>query len=135
VVRNKLLLSDADRSLCSDALAEQFSLGRIDKTDLDRRTDLLYAAQTRGELREVFDGLRAPVLDKPPARSEGIPRWRMTVFKILSVLSVPFLLLGVSMMWAHVNLTIFITGAFCFVGALAWNYFAWFWASRGHKAR
>ena len=134
-VRDRLLLSDSDRSLCSDALAEQFGLGRIDKTELDRRTNLLYAAKTRGQLRQVFDGLPKPVLDKPPPRTVGIPQWRWTVFKVLGVLSVPFLLLGASMMYAHPNVLTFFIGVFLLGGGLLWNYLAWIWTTRGHRSQ
>lgn len=114
-------MSDADRSLCSEALAEQFGLGRIDKTELDRRPDLLYAAKTRGHLSAVFEGLPAPVLDKPPGKAA------------VAVLSVPFLVLGAAMMSSPPNVATFLVGEFLFVGALGWNYFAWFWATRAHR--
>jgi DNA-binding HxlR family transcriptional regulator len=133
-VRSRLLLSDADRSACSAALAEQFGIGRIDKAQLDRRTDLLYAAQTRGDLGAVFEGLPAPVLDKPPAPPAGTPKWRKVVHKIAIALSVPFLLMGAGLALTEPDLDDFIVGVILLGGGLVWNYLAWFWATRDRRS-
>ncbi|MFF0265585.1 DUF1707 domain-containing protein [Kribbella sp. NPDC004536] len=134
MVRDRLLLSDPDRSLCSDALAEQFSLGRIDKPELDRRTNLLYAAKNRGQLREVFEGLPAPVLDKPIKVPGETPRWRVWVYKCAVAVSVPFLLLGASMLASHANVATVLFGVFFLVGGGVWDYFAWSWMSRSRDS-
>lgn len=98
----KLLLSDDDRSVCSAALAAQFALGRIDKDELARRTDLLFAARVRAELDVIFEGLPPPALADPttgpqtwPA-SWGVHGWILLValmvagmFAITVVLSHP----------------------------------------------
>lgn len=70
----KLLLSDDDRTVCANALAHQFALGRIDKDEHARRTDLLFAARVRAELYAVFEGLPLPDLADPAAdRSWVLP--------------------------------------------------------------
>jgi hypothetical protein len=133
-VRSRLLLSDADRSACSAALAEQFGIGRIDKAQLDRRTDLLYAAKTRGDLVAVFEGLPAPVLDKPPAPPAGTPKWRKVVLKIAVALSVPFLVMGAGLVLTEPDLDDFIVGVILLGGGLVWDYLAWFWATSGRRS-
>lgn len=68
------LLSDDDRAVCANALGEQFALGRIDKDEHARRTDLLFAARTRADLEAAFDGLPVPDLADPAAdRSWVLP--------------------------------------------------------------
>ncbi|MGW7679128.1 DUF1707 domain-containing protein [Kribbella sp. NPDC054772] len=133
-VLDKLLLSDADRLLCSTALGEQFGLGRIDKPELDRRTNLLYAAKTRGDLTAVFDGLPDPVLDKPSAVLPGVPKWRKVVFQLAFWLSVPFLFSGFALVATHHDLGDLIGGLIMLAGAGTWDYFAWTWATKGRRS-
>ena len=134
MVRDRLLLSDPERSLCSDALAEQFGLGRIDKAELDRRTNLLYAAKNRGQLRAVFEGLPAPVLEIPLKLPGEPARWRVRVFNGAVVVSVPFLLMGASMLASHANVATVLCGVFFLVGGGAWDYFAWSWMSNSRDS-
>ncbi|WP_329004123.1 DUF1707 domain-containing protein [Kribbella sp. NBC_00709] len=65
--RSQVPLTQEDREHCDLALTQLYVHRRIDKTELARRADLLTRASTRGDLREVFEGLPFPVLDLPPA--------------------------------------------------------------------
>jgi hypothetical protein len=64
-------LSQADRARCDLALAELYMQRRIDKTQLYDRLDLLERAQTRGDLKQVFEGLPFPALSKPARRRKS----------------------------------------------------------------
>nr|WP_238355174.1 DUF1707 domain-containing protein [Kribbella sandramycini] len=131
--RLRLRLSDAERSACSAALAEQFSIGRLDTEELKRRSDRLYAATTRAELAVVFDGLPMPQLDEPTAPAPaGVP-WRWVGFGIAVACSLPFLLIGYGLLTNPRDLDNILFGLFCAGGVLVWNYFAWTWARRGSR--
>lgn len=100
-----LLLSDEDRSVCSQALANQYAVGRIDRAELGRRTDLLLEAETRGELEAVFEGLPTPDLAEPftlPPGAKG-PTWGTVAVMLLPVLFV-VLIIGLNIWRGHASL-------------------------------
>lgn len=59
------VLTEKEWELCSEVLTQYYALGRIDKADLARRTDLLYVARTRDDLEAVFAGQPTPDLPDP----------------------------------------------------------------------
>lgn len=129
--QDRLRLTDEDRTLCSSALGEQYGLGRIDMGELKRRTDLLYAATTRGDLIEVFDGLPEP-FDRSP-QSAGASGWRWVVFGLAVGVAVPFFLFGLLLFGGPFQVDDTAVGAIFTGGALLWSYLAWSWASRRRR--
>ena len=65
---DSLRLGDADRESAVDLLAEQYSLGRLTKDELDERSDAVWSARTQGDLAPVFADL--------PARPRAVPAQR-----------------------------------------------------------
>lgn len=122
-------LSDSERAACSTALAEQFGIGRIDITELHRRTDLLYAATTRNDLGAVFEGLPSPSLDQAPT-GKPAPGWRSGAAGCTSVVSVFFGLMGLALLNGHDDVDDVVFGLLLIVGAVVWNYLVWSWARR-----
>ncbi|GAA1679372.1 hypothetical protein GCM10009745_24010 [Kribbella yunnanensis] len=130
VVRSsRMLLSDSDREVCSTALAEQFGAGRIDITELQRRTDLLYAASTRRDLGAVFEGLPAPSLDQESA-GKPAPGWRSGAAGCTSIVSVFFGLMGLALINGHDDVDDVVFGLVLVGGAVVWNFLVWSWARR-----
>ena len=70
-----VLASDAEREAAVARLREEAAAGRLDTAEFERRIDLAYRAQTRGELARLAADLPAPA---PPAaspwRSEAMRR-------------------------------------------------------------
>ncbi|HEY0690357.1 MAG TPA: DUF1707 domain-containing protein [Kribbella sp.] len=129
--RRRLLtvrLTDQDRRVCSDELAEQFALGRLDEEELDRRVDLLNEAVTHGDLIPVFAGLPLLPLYGQEPRRPG--RWRWAAFVGAVWLALPFFLTGLVFLVFGREIAAAIFG----VPALTWAFFAWRWAS-GRRSR
>ncbi|TCC40940.1 DUF1707 domain-containing protein [Kribbella speibonae] len=88
----ELVLTDADRSFCSAALAQQVATGRILEAEAQRRSHLLYAARTRADLAAVFANLEPPDLDAPRPEPEPVewrpdwPRYRQFVPSLVLML-------------------------------------------------
>ncbi|TDD58481.1 DUF1707 domain-containing protein [Kribbella antibiotica] len=122
-------LSDSEREACSTALAEQFGAGRIDISELHRRTDLLYAATTRNDLGAVFEGLPSPSLDQEPA-GKPAPGWRSGAAGCTSLVSVFFGLMGLALINGHDDVDDVVFGLLLVGGAVVWNYLVWSWARR-----
>ncbi|WP_432883625.1 DUF1707 domain-containing protein [Kribbella sp. CA-245084] len=125
-----LLLSDEDRSACSQALANQYAVGRIDKAELGRRTDLLLAAKTRGELDPVFKGLPPPELIDPvtlPPGAKG-PGWGTVALMLLPVIVIVTLVAG-SIGFGHASLPTAVLFTLIVVGKVLWP----FRSRRGRK--
>lgn len=127
----RLRLTDEDRTTCSTALGEQYGLGRIDMSELKRRTDLLYAATTRADLTEVFDGLPEP-FDLTP-QTAGKSPWRWVVFGLAAGVSVPFFLFGVLLFTGPFEVDDTVAGVIFSGGALLWSFLAWSWAARRRR--
>ncbi len=122
-------LSDSEREACSTALAEQFGIGRIDISELQRRTDLLYAATTRNDLGAVFEGLPSPSLDEQSA-GKPAPGWRSGAAGCTSVVSIFFGLIGLALISGHDDVDDVVFGLILIAGAVVWNYLVWSWARR-----
>ncbi|WP_327638417.1 DUF1707 domain-containing protein [Kribbella sp. NBC_00482] len=118
-----LLLSDDDRTACSYALANHFAAGRIDQDELGRRTDLLFAARTRGELDPAFAGLPPPTLAEPVDLPPGSRRWNLGLigWMLLPVLIVG-LFIGGSIASGDADLSTSVLFVVVAVGVLAWRF-------------
>lgn len=118
-------LTAAEREACSDELAEQYAVGRIDDAELGRRLDLLHRSDTHGDLGPVFAGLPMPSLYGPPAtRRTG--RWRWVVFAGAVWMAIPFILIGL----LFVVLGREVAAAIFGIPALVWVTLFWRWARR-----
>lgn len=122
-------LTDDERRVCSDELAEQFALGRLDEVELDRRVDLLHEAVTHGDLLPVFAGLPLPPLYAQEPRKPG--RWRWAAFVGAVWMALPFFLTGLVFLLFGREVAAAIFG----LPALAWVFFTWRWARRGTNPR
>jgi uncharacterized membrane protein len=102
-----LRLSDAEREEAIARLGEHYAAGRLDKDEYDERSDAVWSARTRGDLRPVFADLEAPAPAYSAAAGQaldhrtGRPRLPRPVLLLLGVLLVmsvvthlPFILLG-----------------------------------------
>jgi len=119
----QLRLTDEERRICTDELAEQFAVGRLDEEELHRRVDRLNDAVTHADLQPVFAGLPAPSLYKPAPRKPG--RWRWAAFAGAVWLAVPFFLIGLVFLVFGREAAAAIFG----VPALLWTYIAYRWAA------
>ncbi|MFI5711141.1 DUF1707 domain-containing protein [Kribbella sp. NPDC051620] len=133
----RLRLTDQDRSDCSSALAEEHAHGRLTMDEFNERTSLLYAASTRADLGQVFEGLQLPVLGRtpgisepPPPEPEPIPAWRRTVSGILVAMSVPFFLIGLLLLDGPFEVDDTVVGVIFMGGAVLWSYLALSWSRR-----
>lgn len=117
-------LTDEERHVCTDELAEQFAIGRLDEDELHRRVDLLNAAVTHSDLQPIFAGLPTPSLYKPQPRKPG--KWRWAAFAGAVWMAVPFALVGLVLLVFGREIAAAIFG----LPALAWVFFTYRWASR-----
>ncbi|MGW7679123.1 DUF1707 SHOCT-like domain-containing protein [Kribbella sp. NPDC054772] len=117
-------LTDEERRIATDELAEQFAVGRLDEGELHRRVDLLGDAVTHGDLQPIFAGLPTPSLYKPPARKPG--KWRWAAFAGAVWMAVPFVLAGLLFLVFGREIVAAIFG----LPALAWVFYTYRWASR-----
>lgn len=100
---DELRIGDAEREQALGVLGEQYALGRISKDELDERSDAVWSARTRGDLRPVFADLpvRTPGArgERPRPSRPARPRLPLVpVLVLLGVLTVlthlPWVLLG-----------------------------------------
>ena len=72
-----LRLGDVDRQQALEALGEHFAQGRLDRDELDERSDAVWSAKTQGDLAPIFADL--PVRATGPVPSPSLaphrPRW------------------------------------------------------------
>ncbi|NIK55935.1 DUF1707 SHOCT-like domain-containing protein [Kribbella shirazensis] len=120
-------LTEEERHRCTDDLAEQFAIGRLDEDELHRRVDLLNNAVTHGELQPVFAGLPTPSLYKIEPRKPG--RWRWAAFVGAVWMALPFALTGLVFLVFGREIAAAIFG----LPALAWVFFTYRWASRPRR--
>lgn len=120
-------LTDEERRVCTDDLAEQFAIGRLDEDELHRRVDRLNQAVTHADLQPIFVGLPTPSLYKPAARKPG--KWRWAAFAGAVWMAVPFALTGLLFMVFGREIAAAIFG----LPALAWVFFTYRWASRPQR--
>jgi hypothetical protein len=66
---SRALLSDADREQLLDLLARHQAAGRFGIEELERRVELVYAAEYREQLADVLDDLPPLAGGQPPARA------------------------------------------------------------------
>ncbi|TDD25406.1 DUF1707 domain-containing protein [Kribbella turkmenica] len=123
-------LTDEERRICTDELAEQFAIGRLDEDELHRRVDRLNGAVTHGDLQPIFAGLPAPSLYPPGQRRPS--RWRWAAFAGAVWLAVPFVLTGLVFLVFGRELAAAAFG----LPALLWTFVAYRWAAgKGKRSR
>lgn len=89
--------SDADRELVHRALGDAFADGRIDRDELDERTDAVNAAKTLGELPAILADL-VPVTGSAVVRASGdvhaqaVRRWERSRREALMSFLTPVLI-------------------------------------------
>ncbi|MFD7156415.1 DUF1707 domain-containing protein [Kribbella sp. NPDC059898] len=112
--RSTPLTSD-DRQRCAVALTDLYTAGTIDQAELSRRINLFVTtAQTRRDLKAVFDGLPMPDLDGPLPSGSPTPEVslaarppaaeRQLVVRFVKELAVGVVFVGVLIV-AHAPLT------------------------------
>jgi hypothetical protein len=104
--RTDLRLSDADREEALTRLGEHFAVGRLDKEELDERSDAVWTAKTRADLAPIFADLGPSGVEISRRSGRGGPWGRRGWFPLpfapvlfvliaLTVLThVPFVLLA-----------------------------------------
>jgi len=122
-----LRLTDEERRICTDELAEQFAVGRLDEPELHWRVDRLNDAVTHADLQPIFAGLPAPSLYKPKPQKPG--RWRWAAFVGAVWMALPFALTGLVFLVFGREIAAAIFG----LPALAWVFFTYRWASRPRR--
>ncbi|QNE19470.1 transcriptional regulator [Kribbella qitaiheensis] len=118
-------LSDYDRAVCSAELTEQHKLGLFDAKELAKREGLLRVATLHGQLIAVFDGLRPPPLygeQLPPPRKI---RWSGAAFVVRSLVTLPFVIIGLIVLLTASTSDDYIGGAIFFSFSALWIYLAW----------
>ncbi|WP_238176521.1 DUF1707 SHOCT-like domain-containing protein [Kribbella albertanoniae] len=122
-------LTDEERRVFTDELAEQFAIGRLDELELHRRVDLLNEAVTHGDLQPIFSGLPTPSPYRPAPRPTG--RWRWAAFVGAVWLAAPFFLLGLGFLVFGREVAAAIFG----IPAVLWTAVAFRWARRGQQTK
>ncbi|MGC4937367.1 DUF1707 SHOCT-like domain-containing protein [Kribbella sp. DT2] len=116
-------LTDEERRVGFDELAEQFAVGRLDEDELHRRVELVQEAVTHRDLQVAFAGLPVPSLYVPQAKQPG--RWRWAAFVGAVWLALPFFLTGLVFLVFGKEIAAAIFG----LPAIAWVLVTWRWAS------
>jgi len=91
----EMLVGDVEREAALSGLAQAYGDGRLTQAELDRRTDLVLHASTRGNLDEAYDDL-PKVADRPNSVSA-----RRTTFAVVAIMSVPLVVLGLLLLGAE----------------------------------
>ncbi|TCC43049.1 DUF1707 SHOCT-like domain-containing protein [Kribbella sindirgiensis] len=123
----QIRLTDEQRRILTDELAQEFAVGRLDEAELHRRVDLLNSAVTHGDLEPVLAGLPVSSLYAPPARKSG--RWRWAAFAGAVWLAVPFVLAGLLLLVFGREIAAAVFG----VPAVVWVAYAYRWASKPRR--
>lgn len=100
-----LRLSDAEREEAFSRLGQHFAEGRLDKDEYDERSDAVWSAKTRADLRPIFADLPAAPRPVPVRRGPHLPHLPvMPVVVALVLLTVlthlPWVLFGLLGFWA-----------------------------------
>jgi hypothetical protein len=118
-------LTDDDRDLCASYLSEQYSVGRLNREELEDRLDLLHQAHVHADLTPVFDGLPVPLalygLDRRRA-----PRWPWVVGGLAASLALPFFTIGLILLALGKE----VAAAFFLGPAAVWIFLSLRWARR-----
>ncbi|WP_433163205.1 DUF1707 SHOCT-like domain-containing protein [Kribbella sp. CA-247076] len=123
-------LTDEERRICTDDLAEQFAVGRLDQDELHARVDRLNDAVTHRDLQPIFAGLPAPSLYRPADRRPS--RWRWAAFAGAVWLALPFVLTGLVLLLFGREAA----AAIFALPALLWTFVTYRWASgKGKRPR
>ncbi|MEV0282912.1 MULTISPECIES: DUF1707 domain-containing protein [unclassified Kribbella] len=120
-------LTEEERRVCTDELAEQFAVGRLDQDELHARVDRLNTAVTHADLQPVFAGLPTPSLYQPGPRKPS--RWRWAAFAGAVWLAAPFFLTGLVLLLFGREVAAAIFG----LPALLWTFVAYRWAAGKSK--
>ena len=91
-LRASTLASDTDRDLTASALNEAYAQGRLTPEEHAERTTLAFTARTHGDLDEVLVGLQAPVAPEETHAARKVLFWMVTV------ITSPFLLMGLGLL-------------------------------------
>jgi hypothetical protein len=125
-------LGDTEREACTDALAEHYGAGRLDSAELSRRTDLVLAAITYGDLVPAFQGLPDPPVFAQPQRRPSVVRW--SLFALSVGLSAPVVLFGLIFMLGGRDVTTIGFGVLVTAVPVVWNLLVLYWAT-GRRRR
>ena len=122
-----LRLSDADRQEALDVLGEHFAQGRLDRDELDERSDAVWSAKTHGDLSPLFADLPGSAAATPRPRS----RWRGPT-GLRRVLVPVLVLLVVLTVLTHLPLVLLAVGIWFLVGHRRWHHHRGAWDRGWH---
>jgi hypothetical protein len=94
--RPDLRLSDADRDDAVARLGEHYAAGRLDKDELDERSDAVWSARTEADLDPVFADLGPTPAERARYRRHGHGWWGRPGWFPLPVVPVLFVLLALT---------------------------------------
>ena len=87
----EMLVGDVEREAALSGLSGAYGDGRLDQAELDRRTDLVLHARTRGDLDAAFEDIPKTAAKSGPGSARG------TTFTAVALLSIPLAALGLLM--------------------------------------
>jgi hypothetical protein len=90
----EMLVGDVEREAALSGLSQAYGDGRLTQAELDRRTDLVLHARTRGDLDVAYDDL-----PRTADRQDGASP-RSTTFAVAALLSLPVVVLGLLLLGA-----------------------------------
>ena len=122
MARSDLRLSDRERDEAVARLGDHYAAGRLDKDELDERTDAVWTAKTHGDLTPIF-------ADLVPSRSEhprpGAGRWGRGGWFPLPFLPVLVALIALTAI-THVPFVLLaFLGCFLLLGRRRWRGYRW----------
>ena len=122
-LRAGTLASDTDRDLTASMLNDAFAQGRLTSEEHAERTTQAFTARTHGDLDQVLTGLLVPVA---PTETHAA---RKVLFWMVTVMTSPFLLMGVGLLLAGQDASSRVFGIVFLVlfapGLFALNRWAW----------
>lgn len=127
--KRALRLTDAERELCVEQLAEQYALGRLHRDEWEERHDQLARVVVHADLAPVFEGLPMPALYVPTKTSP--PKWPWALALAGGSLAGPFLLIGLVLLVLGKT----VAAAIFIAPALFWIFLAVRWAKRRTRRR
>lgn len=97
-LRAGTLASDADRDITANVLNEAYAQGRLTSEEHAERTTRAFTARTHGDLDEVLTGLLVPTAPEDNRAARKVLFWMVTV------ITSPFLLMGLGLLIAGQDL-------------------------------
>lgn len=94
-LRASTLASDTDRDLAAGVLNQAFAEGRLTPEEHAERTTAAFTARTHGDLDRVLTGLHVPAPQATETRAA-----RKVLFWMVTVMTSPFLLMGLGLLLA-----------------------------------